>query len=358
MPDLFDATSLNGLALKNRFVRSATWEGLADEDGRCSPALVACMRVLARGGVGLIISGHAYVGREGQASVRQLAVCDDAQIAGLSGMAGAVHAEGGKIVLQLAHAGGVAQADRTGFDAVGPSPMLRKGEPRCRAMTLAEIHGTAEAFGRAARRAREAGFDGVQLHAAHGYLLSQFLSPRTNQRTDEYGGSLTNRARLLLDALARIRQAAGPDFPLLIKINSDDEEPGGFTVDEMLVVVALLEQSGMNACELSGGNPSKKGPIDSPEQEAYFRAAAVRYKRTVHMPLILVGGIRSFEVAGALVRDGTADYVALCRPLIREPALIARWQAGDTKRAACISCNGCFKPGRKGEGVRCVVRED
>nr|HPI98937.1 NADH:flavin oxidoreductase [Synergistales bacterium] len=244
---LFESTSINGMVLKNRVVRSATWEGLANEDGSCTSRLIDMMAELAIGKVGLIITGHAYVSPEGQASVRQMGVHRDELIHDLAEMADAVHREGGKILLQLAHAGSHGASKLTGIEPLGPSLPDEKWSFACREMTLDDINGTVEAFAKAAWRAKHAGFDGVQIHAAHGYLLSQFLSPFYNKRRDLYGGSLENRARLLLDVLTEVRSVIGEDLPILVKINSDDYLPGGFTVQEMVEVSGMLEKAGADA---------------------------------------------------------------------------------------------------------------
>lgn len=362
MSILFQPTSLAGIAVRNRFVRSATWEGLAADDGAVTQPLIDAMVALAEGEIGLIISSHAYVAREGQAGPRQLGVYDDRLVEGLANMADQVHRHEGRIVLQLAHAGIRALRSLTKQDAVGPSPLSKPPGSRGRAMTADEIEATIEAFAQAARRAKEARYDGVQIHAAHGYLLSQFLSPHFNQRDDDYGGELANRARIVLDVLRRIKALCGGDFPVLIKINCDDFLDDGFTVDGMVRVVAWLEEAGLDAVELSGGVndpecryiPVREGTPLTEEEEVYYREAARQYKAATNLPLILVGGIRSFEVAEELVQEGLTDFVALSRPLIREPNLIARWKAGDRSKSECGSCNGCFEPIRKGEGFHCV----
>jgi 2,4-dienoyl-CoA reductase-like NADH-dependent reductase (Old Yellow Enzyme family) len=197
---------------------------------------------------------------------------------------------------------------------------------------------------------------------AQGYLLSQFLSPFFNKRRDAYGGSIENRARIVLETLQSVRNAVGSGFPVLVKINSEDFVEGGLTVDEMLYVAALMERSGIDANEMSGGtvyasgafSAIRMGAINTPEKDVYYRQAAERYKATIGVPLLLVGGIRSFEVAEKLVNDGLTDYISLSRPLIREPALINRWKSGDLRKATCISDNACFGPATKGEGLYCV----
>jgi 2,4-dienoyl-CoA reductase-like NADH-dependent reductase (Old Yellow Enzyme family) len=364
MPILFEPTVIHGMSLANRFVRSATWEGMAATDGTSTGRLTGLVEQLAEGGVGLIITGHSYVSPEGQAGPWQMGIHNDSMVDGLIQMTEAVHRRGGKIALQLAHAGAHAAASLSGLDAVGPSVVHENGAAICREMNQEDIRRVVRAFGNAAARAQRSGFDAVQIHAAHGYLLSQFLSPAVNARTDEYGGALENRGRIVLEVLRSVRQAVGPDYPVLIKINSEDFREGGFSVEDMLELSTLLEQAGMNAIELSGGTNSKASryhPVRigrvSEENEAYYREAARRFKQRIRVPLILVGGIRSLKVAEHLVAERTADYIALSRPLICEPDLVNRWKSGDTTKSACLSDNRCFNPTRAGEGLRCLLRE-
>ena len=362
MPDLFEKTKIKNMTLKNRFVRSATWEGMAGDDGSCTPKLTDLMVQLAKGGVGLIITGHTYILPVGQAGSHQLGIHKDELVAGLREMTDAVHREGGKILLQLAHAGCQADAGLSGIEPVGPSA---NGKPVCREMTPEEIAETVRAFSKAAGRAKKAGFDGVQIHAAHGYLLSQFLSPFFNKRSDSYGGSLENRARFILDSYRAIRKAAGNDFPVLIKINSEDFLENGLTTEEMIEVASMLETEGIDAIEMSGGTgmsdkkliPVRIGMADSQDKEVFYREAARRYKEKINVPLALVGGIRSYEVADKLVKEGVTDYISMSRPLIRETGLINRWRSGDHGRSACKSDNACFIPAMKGKGIYCVTRE-
>lgn len=365
MAKCFEPASLGSLNLKNRFVRSATWEGLARADGSCSAELVAQTRELAKGELGLIISSHAFVSREGQAGPGQLAVDHARFIPALKAMVAAAHDGGSKIVLQLAHAGLQAARTLTKTEALAPSRIAVRGVRVGQALTLDEVEGLIQAFVLAAQRAFQAGFDGIQIHAAHGYLLSQFLSPHFNRRKDLYGGSLENRSRIVLDIVQRIRAALGRQFPVLIKTNSEDFLKHGLTVDEMLQFAARLEQAGIDGIELSGGtndpassyHPVRQGTPVVEADEVYYRAAAQRYKEKIRVPLLLVGGIRSYSVAAQLIDDGLTDFVCLSRPLIREPHLVARWKAGATQRATCDSCNLCFDPIWKGEGVYCVAEE-
>ncbi|MGB3223756.1 MAG: NADH:flavin oxidoreductase, partial [Desulforhopalus sp.] len=210
----------------------------------------------------------------------------------------------------------------------------------------------------------KSGFDGIQIHAAHGYLLSQFLSSHYNKRTDSYGGNLENRARLLLEAYKEIRQRVGKSFPVMAKINSEDFLENGITVEETIEVAHMLEDSGMDAIEMSGGTfesgkliPSRVGTSKSEEREVYYRKAAETFKNKIGIPLILVGGFLSFNVVEEVVASGLADYVALSRPLIREPRLVGRWAGGDRVKALCISCNKCFSTLSTTEALHCAVEK-
>jgi 2,4-dienoyl-CoA reductase-like NADH-dependent reductase (Old Yellow Enzyme family) len=364
VPTLFEQTTIKNMLLANRFVRSATWEGMATDDGSCTPALVDVAVQMARGGVGLIITGHAFVSEEGRAGSWQMGVHKDTFIPGLTQMADAVHDAGAKIVMQIAHAGCRAAAQLSGLQPISSSSFENEKGATAREMTQGDIKSVAGAFAQAAVRARKAGLDGVQIHAAHGYLLNQFLSPFFNKRTDEYGGTIENRTRMVLEVLWSIQEAAGPDFPVLIKLNSEDFLEGGFTVDDMLATARILDQAGIDAIEMSGGtvlsaeySAPRKGKLDSEDQEVYYRKAAERFKEKIRVPLMLVGGIRSYNVAEQLVSEGVADYVAMCRPFIREPGLVNRWRTGDIRKALCVSDNGCFRPAFRGEGIRCVVEK-
>ena len=360
---LFESSTINGMHLANRFVRSATWEGMATEDGRVTPKLIETMVVLAKGGVGLIVSGHTYVSREGQASPWQLGIYDDSLIDGLRSMTDAVHAAGGKIVAQLAHAGHFALEKAIGTPPVVASNFEGLAQTPRTELSVGDIQGLKTKYVEAAQRARAAGFDGIQLHSAHGYLFSQFLSPWFYRRSDEYGGSLKNRARIHVETIRAIRQAVGQDFPMLVKMNSEDFADGGLTVTESIDAARLMVAAGLDAIELSGGlltggklSPSRPN-INKTDKEAYFSDSAQALKKALDVPLILVGGIRSPDVAERLLDAGAADYVSMSRPLIREPDLIKRWQSGDRTRAHCLSDNLCFRPGMTGKGIYCVTEE-
>jgi 2,4-dienoyl-CoA reductase-like NADH-dependent reductase (Old Yellow Enzyme family) len=363
MSKLFEASQINGMQLSNRFVRSATWEGMAADDGATTPQLIETMVALAEGGVGLIITSHAYVSPEGQAGPWQLGIYRDELVPELESMTKAVHDKGGKIVMQLAHAGYFAAAKLTGQTPMAPSEVAGFAKGPRREMTVEDIQQVVSAYGAAAKRARQAGFDGVQIHSAHGYLLSQFLSPAFNQRNDQYGGAIDNRVRALIEVLQSIRSAVGEDYPVLVKMNCQDFIDNGLTLEDSVQAGAMLAKNGIDAIELSGGiltggklSPSRMG-IKTEEKEAYFQQDALAFKKQIDVPLILVGGNRSFQVAQRLVDDGVTEYISICRPLIREPGLINRWKSGDLARATCVSDNMCFEPARKGQGIYCLTEE-
>jgi 2,4-dienoyl-CoA reductase-like NADH-dependent reductase (Old Yellow Enzyme family) len=360
MSKLFEATMIDSMRLPNRFVRSATWEGLAGSDGSVTPALIETMKELARGGIGLIISSHAYVTQEGQATPWQIGIYKDELVPGLREMTDSVHDLGGRIVMQLAHAGTFAAEKLIGKPPLAVSDFEGLATSPRREMTAGDIDELVAAFAAAAARAKDAGFDGVQIHSAHGYLLSQFLSPIYNRRTDDYGGSIENRARAHVRVVRAIREAVGDGYPVLIKMNCRDFKENGLSLEDSVQAACLVVEAGVNAIEVSGGlltggkmSPSRPG-IDSEEKEAYFREELRAFRKALHIPLILVGGIRSYSIAEQIVDEGTADFISMSRPLIREPSLINRWKAGDRGKAGCLSDNLCFKPGFEGKGICCV----
>jgi 2,4-dienoyl-CoA reductase-like NADH-dependent reductase (Old Yellow Enzyme family) len=363
MKKIFEESKINGMVLKNRLVRSATWEGMCEPDGRPTQKLADCYRALAKGGVGLVITGYAFVLPEGRQSPCMIGAHTDDFSRELKMLADAVHAEGGRICMQLVHTGGQTTRKIIGRQPLAPSAIKVDQFFEAPAeMTKQDITDVVTAFGASAMRAKTSGFDAVQLHSAHGYLINQFLSPLTNRRTDEYGGSVENRFRFLMEVYRSIRAAVGKEFPVLVKLNGSDNLEGGLSIDDAVHAATVLDGEGIDAIEVSGGTPAsgKEGPvrvkIDGPEQEAYNLQAAVRIKQGVKCPVMVVGGFRSYAMAEDVVKKGDTDYIALARPLIREPNLPKRWQSGDHAKATCISCNACFKAGLRG-GIYCVQDE-
>ena len=365
MSTVFEPGTINGMTLKNRFVCASTYNGMAEKDGSYSQKVIDLVAKPASGNVGLIITGAAFVSLDGLAYVGMGGIHDDALLPGLTAMTQAVHEAGGRLVTQLYHGGVFGDPQLSGQDALGPSVLDNGNGGQGKAMTIEQIRSAVMAFGEAATRAKKAGFDGVQIAGAHGFLVNQFLSPYFNHRTDAYGGSLENRARLLLEIVHSIREAVGNGYPLLAKINADDFLPGGFNTDDMLQVAEWLETAGVDAIELCGGtilglltgkpNTSfarveRNGP--------YYEEAAKRLRQRVGVPLILCGGIRSLEESRRVVEQGTADYVSMARPFIRKPDLIKRWESGASTGSACMSDNDCLFEGLAGRGVHCVHLND
>ena len=362
MAILFEETTINGMTLRNRMVRSATWEGMCDPEGRPLTKLVDCYHDLAEGGIGLIISGYSFVRPEGKQLPGQMGIHDDGFETDYLKLTGAVHDSGGRIAIQLVHTGGQTDSVTAGRQPLAPSAVKVDQFPEMPAeLTLEEIGKIVEAFGEGARRAKAWGADAVQLHGAHGYLINQFLSPLTNRRSDEYGGSIEGRSRFLMEVYHRVRQRVGDDYPVMIKLNASDNLEGGLSVDDALFAAKRLSEAGIDAIELSAGtsasgdeNPVRK-KILKPENEAFNLDLARKFKDVVDCPLMVVGGFRSFDVAERAVSADGMDYISMARPLIREPSLPKRWLSGDSGPARCLSCNQCFIPGLKEGGIYCVT---
>jgi 2,4-dienoyl-CoA reductase-like NADH-dependent reductase (Old Yellow Enzyme family) len=364
MAELFEQTAINGMSLKNRLVRSATWEGMCDADGRPTERLTNCYRDLAKGGVGLIISGYTFVRLDGKQLPGKMGIHTDDFKPEMEALTKAVHDEGGKICIQLVHAGGQSDSANAGRQPLAPSAVQVDQFPELpHELSGEEIADIVSAFGAAAGRAKAYGFDAVQLHGAHGYLINQFLSPLTNRRTDEYGGNVENRSRFLFEVYWEVREAVGADYPVLIKLNASDNLEGGLENKDAVYVAGKLADAGIDSIEVSAGTSASglespvRVKIDKPEKEAYNLQPALNIKEAVSCPVMVVGGIRSHEIAEKVIAKDGIDYISMARPLIREPGLPNRWKEGDTSPARCISCNGCFKPGLKKGGIYCVQEE-
>ena len=365
MSILFTPTRIRGLEIKNRFVRSATYDGCADRHGQVTDQQLKLFQDLAQGGIGLIISGIAYVHPSGRISPRQNAIHRDDFIPGLKRLTDLVHQYEARIGVQLFHAG--REAGRFKPDqAVAPS--LVENDPHSdltyRTLTEEEIQDIVKSFGQAARRAREAGFDAVQIHGAHAYLVSQFLSPFTNRRTDDWGGDPVRRLNFHQEIYKAVRAEVGPDYPVLIKIGVEDGFPDGLTLDEGLQAARILAETGYDSLEISSGLRGAKYQgtefrtrVDRPGGEAYFRDWAASIKKEVQVPVMMVGGLRSFDMLEEIIANGEADLVSLCRPFIREPNLVKDWQQGRRRRPDCISCNLCYENISTGAPLACLVEQ-
>lgn len=356
MPSLFEPITIKALSLSNRIMRSATWDATADASGAVTENSLRLYRELAGGDIGLIVTGYAFVSHPlGQANPGQYGIYADTLIPGWKKLAQAVHVAGQtRIAMQIVHAGvNSGYLVQRGQTLLAVSKLHEMTRPH-REMTDAEIEGIIDDFAAAAVRVREAGFDGVQLHGAHGYLMSQFASPLYNYRTDRWGGSAENRRRFHLEVVRRIRKAVGKDYPLLIKFGVMDDRPGGLTLEEGVETCREMAAAGVDSIEVSSGvgNPSaaiKEGELDRPAH----RERAVAVKKAVNVPVAVVSGIRSLVTAGEIIQSGDADLVSMCRPFIREPHLVSRWLGKDTRPALCISCNKCFPIVARGEPLEC-----
>lgn len=352
------------MTLANRFVRSATWEGMCETDGRPTLRLASCYRDLAAGGVGMIITGYAFVRPDGKQLPGKMGIHTDNFADEMSFLTQTIHDAGSKICMQLVHAGGQTTSKVAGRHPLAPSSVKVEQFPEePEAMSKQDIDEIVAAFGDGARRAKKYGFDAVQLHAAHGYLINQFLSPLTNRRTDDYGGTVNNRCRFLLEVYRRVRSAVGANFPVFVKLNGSDNLDGGLDIGDAIHAARLLDKEKIDAIEISGGTSAsgERNPvrpkIDKPASEAYNLSLALEIKKAVRCPVMVVGGFRSLEVINEAVIDIGIDYISMSRPFIREARLINRWKEGDHSPARCISCNGCFKPGLKEGGIYCVVEK-
>ena len=343
----------NSVVLKNRIAKAAMSEGLSDFDNRSTPRLETLYRRWAGSGAGLLLSGNIQVDRDHLERPNNVVLEDERGLAALSALAAAGRSEGAEFWAQLSHTG--RQVDR----AINPEPLAPSrveidvirgagfdfAPPR--EMTEDEIGHAIEQFARSARLAKQAGFTGVTLHAAHGYLFSQFLSPLSNRRTDRWGGELKNRARLLLETISAVRAAVGPDLPIGIKLNSSDFQRGGFSHDEALEVVGWLNASSLDLLELSGGSleqPKVVGVAVKDEgedgarastvaREAYFVTLAGALRARAKMPVMVTGGFRTVAGMAQALEAGELDVVGLGRPLIADPMTPAKLLAGEMEVA-------------------------
>jgi 2,4-dienoyl-CoA reductase-like NADH-dependent reductase (Old Yellow Enzyme family) len=343
MSILFEPYKIGLMEIRNRFMRSATTSYWSDEEGVVKPEIIRLYENLSKGGVGLIVKGHTYVMDSGKAHVGMAGISSDHQVPKLRELTDAVHRHGSKVVTQLNHAGYKSVVDRAGPSIYGESGW------EGRALTVDEIHGIVDAFGDAAQRTVDAGFDGVMIHGAHGYLVSQFLSRLANRRTDEYGGSLGNRMRLLEEIYDEIRARVGASYPVLIKMNCDDFSPDGFTVDDSVEVAAAMAKRGMDLIEISGGGVGQvrelrqtRAKSDDPAlSEVNFAGHAAKIREAIKpTPMGLVNGIRSRRCMDALIEKGVSDLISMSRPYIKEPGLVKNLEAGQLE-ATCISCDAC-----------------
>jgi 2,4-dienoyl-CoA reductase-like NADH-dependent reductase (Old Yellow Enzyme family) len=388
---IFRPGQLGELTLRNRVIKTATYEGMVHE--RLPTAqLLRHHRDLARGGVGMTTLAYCSVSPDGRTFADQLVMSPEAA-PHLGKIVEAVHAEGSAASIQLGHCGGfsknseLGRARPAGASAGVNAYGLMSGMPRADAMTEDDIDRTADEFASAAKLAKETGFDAVEIHLGHGYLLSQFISPHRNRRRDRFGGTLEGRMRFPLDVLRRVRAAVGPSYPVLAKTNLDDGVKGGLHAEEAAEAAVMLEDTGVTALVLSGGlvshsalyllrggrplrqmievekNPMQKvalavfGPIfvkQVPFEPLFFLRDAKLVRAKVKLPLVLLGGITSLDDLGRAMDEGF-DFVAMGRALIHDPGLIGAYERGERVTSGCTPCNRCITEMDRPGGVCCAL---
>lgn len=365
MKTLFDKTKILNMEMKNRFFRGALWEALADNKGHMTRELWAIYEELAKGGAGTIITGYAYVTEHEQPNPGMMGIYEDSFIQEYKKFTDMVHNNGTHIIMQIVYGGFMTNYNVGERTIWGPSTMENEVTgTMAKEISMDEIKYLANRYAEAALRVKKSGFDGVEIHAGHGYMLSQFLSPFYNKRTDEYGGSIENRGRIIFEIFEAMREKVGKDFPIFIKLNSQDfVQDGGLTEEESLYVAKKLAQLGIDAIEVTGGNESIKeviennlGPVRtkvtiSKDKESYFKKYAAKLAEEVDIPILLVGGNRHFEVMEDILNTTKINYFILSRPLTAEPDLINKWASGDKKKPKCVSCNACYNT----PGHRCIL---
>lgn len=381
MSILFTPMNIGKMEVKNRFIRSATYHGMALENGEITDDLINEYRKLAKGEVGLILPGLMYVHPEGKALKFQIGIHSDEMISGLRRLVEAVHAEGAKMAFQLAHSGLQGFKSIMGKTPLGPTNKVRNplSFEKPIEMNEKQIQEIIEAFAKAAERTAETGADAVQLHGAHGYLISEFLSPFLNRRKDKWGGSDENRFRFVREVFQEIRKVLPDEMPIFIKMNTNDYTPkAGITPELAKKYAGWLVELGINAVELSCGTffttHTIRGDIPINDfansvvkiglpkwmkflakfnlkklaskcgfEEGYnLEAAKIIEPALGDVPLILVGGMRRLSYMEEVIEKKYADFISICRPLIREPSLIKQFKEGKAHEASCVSCNNCF----------------
>ncbi len=371
-PTVFQPCRIGSLTLRNRLAMSQMTMNYATEGGMITDKAIAYYTERAKGGVGLIIVEGTYFTLEGRGYVRQIGLASQGHVEGLKRLTDAVHGLNNdtRIFLQIHHAGGRASSKVTGIQPVAPSAVPPyPGAETPRALTREEIAGLIEAHVEAAARAKEAGFDGVDIHCAHGYLVPSFFSPMTNHRTDEYGGDLAGRARFLLETIRGIRRRLGREYPLTIKISGDEYIEGGLGISDMIGIARLAQEAGIDGLIVSAGTVGGKKIEDLNEAHKVMRTLpmmtrtaclvpiAAEFKKALQIPVVAVGRINTIALAEEILSQGKADIAAIGRPLLADPELPNKAAEGKEEEIRpCIACNeGCYKRILGQLDVRCSV---
>ncbi|MBQ9389399.1 MAG: NADH:flavin oxidoreductase [Synergistaceae bacterium] len=336
---IFETVNLHNLTMKNRLIRSATWEGIADFDGSISDEAYEIYRELAHGGVGAVIVGFTDVSQDDYYIHGMMRLSRDELIPQYKKLTDIIHAEDCPVIIQLAMGA---------YYRKLPNGLVEQAEPDN--MTLDEIHHVIGMFIQSAIRAEKAGFDGVQIHAAHFFFLSRFISPRANHRNDDYGGNTLNRSRILIEILKGIKSNC-PSLHVTVKINSSDFMRGGLNESESLEICRLLAGNGIDSIEVSGNGTSVQG-IVAGVNEAYFFDFAAKLAESVEVPVMLVGGLRSLKTMQTILNTTKIELLSLSRPLLREPDFPKKLQAGTATESLCVSCNACYGS----HAHRCIYR--
>jgi 2,4-dienoyl-CoA reductase-like NADH-dependent reductase (Old Yellow Enzyme family) len=340
---IYSELKIGNLTAKNRIIRSATFE-FGASDGKVTPALVELYRKLAEGGSGVIVTGQIGVSAGGRTAPIMMETTYDGFVDDFKKITDEVHKNGSLLFVQLNHCG-YKTSKLPGYDDLGVSDLTMDDRTFHQA-TRDEIKKIASDFGLAAKRCREANCDGVQIHACHGYLLNTFLSPYFNRRTDEYGGPIENRARIVFEVYEQIRTNVGAAYPIGIKIPCSDLAEPSITVEDCIYVCKELEKRGIDLAEISSGitptGPSSYSPLADADNQGHFLSGAEQIAKSLKVPVASVGGYRTPEFIEKTLAETSLAAISLCRPLIREPNLVNRWKS-DRSEASCVSCNKCFK---------------
>jgi 2,4-dienoyl-CoA reductase-like NADH-dependent reductase (Old Yellow Enzyme family) len=309
------------LTLKNRLVMPPMATSKAEDDGRISKEILSYYDEKSKGGhIGLIIIEHSYVIKQGKASSRQLSVAEDNLVEGLKELSEIIHKNGSKAVMQINHAGSAALREVTGVDSVAPTAGIKhpwgRSKELPRELTQKEIKDIVNEFKDAALRVKNAGFDGVEIHSAHGYLLSQFISPFSNKRTDEYGGDVKGRIKIHLEIIKAIREVVGEDFPILLRLGVTDNMEGGLTIEDSKIAAKEFEKAGVDMLDISGGfcGYIMKGATE----QGYFSPLSKEIKEVVSIPVIVTGGITEVEAAERILSEKKADLIGVARAIYKD----------------------------------------
>lgn len=359
MKNLFGITTIKGMKIKNRFIRSATWENKTTRDGHMTSELYSIYEELAKNEVGMIITGYANIVEEEQPNPGMMGIYNDCFIQEYKTLTESVHQYDCKIVLQVAYGGTKTTYNTENRVIFAPSEVPEMATKTLgKEMTKEDIKYIISAFGEAARRAKESGFDGIEIHGAHTYLINQFLSPYYNRRTDEYGGNLENRMRFLKEICDAMRVQVGEDYPIFVKLTATEFFEGGQSFADTQVICRELERIGIDAIELSGNIHGKAKRMVGQafdgytiEEEGYFYQYAEAISKQVNLPIITVGGFSTLGRINDILQNTNIQYFGLSRPLLAEPNLIKRWKEGDQSKVKCIRCSKC----RTDTGNYCVI---